>query len=200
MFTDTRLQIPPPAKCFMAIMTTAEAYHTQAEEALEQTLGPIDRHSERYDFSRFSAYYDQEMGGPVWKYFVTFSRLMLMDSLVAVKLAAEELQKRFAVQEQEALKRTINLDPGYVTGWNLVLSTVKNHAHRLYLGQGIFGEVTLLYHNHVFAPLPWTYRDYSSRAVIDFFTQVRSDYLKQLGDWSGKSEDTMQLKGIFLET
>ncbi len=200
MFTDTRLKPPPPAKCFTAIMTTADAYHTRAEEALEQALGPIDSHSDRYDFSRFSAYYDQEMGGRVWKYFVTFTRLMPMDSLVAVKLVAEALQKHFAVQEQETFRRTINLDPGYLTGWNLVLSTVKNYAHRQYLGQGIFGEVTLLYHNHAYEPLPWTYCDYASQVVIDFFTQVRSDYLKQLEDWSGKSEDTMQPKGDLLET
>lgn len=184
----------------MAVMTAADAYHQQAEEALEQAFGPLDRHSERYEFSRFSPYYDEEMGGPVWKYFVTFSRLMPMDSLVAMKLSAEELQKRFASAEQESFRRTVNLDPGYLTGWNLVLATVKNHAHRLYLGRGIYGEVTLLFRRHAFEPLPWTYRDYASQAVIDFFAQVRCDYLKQLEDWSGKSEDTMRPKGFSLET
>ncbi len=200
MSTTTRLKTPPPAKCFMAIMTTVDVYHVQAEEALERAFGPIDAHSDRYDFSRFSAYYDEEMGGPVWKYFVTFSRLLPMDSLVTVKRSVEEVQKHFAVQEKEALRRTVNLDPGYVTGWNLVLSTVKNHAHRLYLGQGVYGEVTLLFRKHTFEPLPWTYRDYASQPVIDFFMRVRCDYLKQLGNWSGRSEDTMQPKGRFLET
>ncbi|RPJ59605.1 MAG: DUF4416 family protein [Acidobacteria bacterium] len=184
MSTKNRLQSPPPAKCLMAIMTTADTYHAEAEEALAEAFGPLDRHSERYDFSRFSPYYDEEMGGRVWKYFVTFTRLIPMDSLVAVKLCAEKLQTRFAVEEQGAFRRTLNLDPGYVTGWNLVLSTVKNHAHRLYLGQGVYGEVTLLFRKHVFEPLPWTYRDYTSPAVIDFFTQVRSDYLKQVENWS----------------
>jgi len=200
MFTTPRLKSPPPAKCFMAIMTTVDSYHEEAEEALEQAFGPLDRHSAPYDFSRFSPYYDEEMGGRVWKYFVTFSRLMPLDSLVAVKLRVEELQKRFAVREQESFKRTVNLDPGYVTGWNLVLSTVKNHAHRLYLGQGVYGEVTLLFRKNTFEPLPWTYRDYSSSAVIDFFKQVRCDYLKQLENWSGRAEDAIQLKGSSFET
>jgi len=181
----------------MAIMATADDYHARAEEALEQAFGPIDRHSDRYDFSHFSTYYDKEMGGRVWKYFVTFRRLMPMDSLVAVKLTIEKLQERFAAETQEdgVFRRTVNLDPGYVTGWNLVLATVKNHAHRLYLGRGVYGEVTLLFHKNAFEPLPWTYRDYASPAVIDFFRQVRCDYLKQLGTWSGGSEDTMQVKG-----
>jgi len=199
MSTTTRLKTPPPAKAFMAIMTTVDSFHGPAEEALVKTLGPLDRHSERYDFSRFSPYYDKEMGGPVWKYFVTFSRLMPTESLVALKLAAEKLQEHFAVQEQETWRRRVNLDPGYVTGWNLVLSTVKNHAHRLYLGHGVYGEVTLLFHRHAFEPLPWTYPDYASPPVIDFFMQVRCDYLKQLANWSGTPHDTMEPKGTFLE-
>ena len=162
-------------------MTTADNSHVQAEEALEQAFGSIDRRSERYDFSEFSPYYEEEMGGRVWKYFVTFGRLMPMDSLAAVKLVTEKLQERFAISVERTFKRSVNLDPGYLTGWNLVLSTVKNHSHRLYLGQGVFGEVTLLFHKHGVEALPWTYRDYSSHAVIDFFTEVRSDYLKQLG-------------------
>ncbi len=200
MSTNTRLKTPPPAKYFMAIMTTADSYHAEAEEALEEAFGHLDRRSHRYDFSRFSGYYDKEMGGRVWKYFVTFSRLIPMNSLVAVKLSAEELQRRFAVRDQDASRRTVNLDPGYVTGWNLVVSTVKNHAHRLYLGEGVYGEVTLLFRKHVFEPLPWTYRDYASQAVIDFFAQVRSDYLKQLESWSGGSEDSLQPKGMSFET
>lgn len=195
MFT-ARLKTPPPAKGFIAIMTTQNSYHARAEEALAEAFGPLDRHSDLYEFSRFSPYYDEEMGGPVWKYFVTFSRLMTMDSLVAVKLTVEELQRQFAVGREDSLRRTVNLDPGYVTGWNLVLSTVKNHAHRLYLGHGVYAEVTLLFRKHTFEPLPWTYPDYASRPVIDFFMQVRCDYLRQLANWDGQSEDIRRPKGI----
>jgi len=161
-------------------MVPADIYHEEAEEALTALFGPLEHHSPRYEFSRFSSYYDEEMGGTTWKYFVTFARLMPMDALVDVKLSAEQLQTRLAVRQHDPLRRTVNLDPGFVTGWNLVLSTVKNHAHRLYLGRGVYGEVTLLFRKHAFEALPWTYRDYSSGAVIDFFTQVRCDYLKQL--------------------
>lgn len=181
-------------------MTAENRYHAGAEDALVNAFGPLESRSESYEFSRFSPYYDEEMGGPVWKYFVTFSRLMPMDSLAAVKLCAEEIQKQFAVERQGSLRRTVNLDPGYVTGWNLVLSTVKNNAHRLYLRHGVFGEVTLLFRRHTFEPLPWTYRDYASQPVIDFFMQVRCDYLRQLANWSGRSEDMLRPKGIFLET
>lgn len=184
----------------MAIMTAADRYHVPAEEALEQVFGPLDSHSDRYEFSRFSTYYDEEMGGRVWKYFVTFRRPMSIDSLVAVKLSAEEIQKRFAIEAQGGFRRTVNLDPGYVTGWNLVLATVKNHAHRLYLGQGVYGEVTLLFRRHAFEPLPWTYRDYASQPVIDFFMQVRSDYLRQLGKLERQSQDAGQPKGSHFET
>ena len=182
MWSSQRLKAPPSAQFFAALMVTGDGFHQGAEEALSEAFGPLDRHSLWYEFSRFSTYYDREMGGPVWKYFVTFKRLLPVDLLVDVKLQAEEIQRRFAISEKDGPRRTVNVDPGYLTGWNLVLSTVKNHAHRLYLGQGVYAEVTLVFRHHQWEALPWTYPDYCSKHVIDFFTLVRSDYLKRLGE------------------
>jgi hypothetical protein len=177
---ENRRQNPPPAKFFMAVMVPHDRYHREVEEYLSQQLGPLEHHSARYDFGAFSDYYRAEMGGPLWKYFVTFQRLLPMDSLKQVKLFAEQTQEQFAAMGADKMRRTVNLDPGYLTGWSVVLSTVKNHAHRLYLGEGVFAEVTLLFRKHEYETLPWTYRDYSYGPVVDFFHSVRSDYLQQL--------------------
>ena len=61
-----------------------------------------------------------------------------------------------------------------------MLATVMNRAHRIYLGQGVFAEVTLLYQKRAFQPLPWTYPDYATVAARTFFEQVRAVYLSQL--------------------
>ena len=181
---DDRRQTPPPAKFFSAVMWSEEERRMEAERMLSERLGPIERRSEPYDFTEFSTYYDREMGGRPQKYFVVFERVFSVEKLVDVKLLAEEIQRRLAHPGDGPLLRTVNLDPGYVTGWNLVLSTVKNYAHRIHLGQGIYAEVTLLFRNGAFEPLPWTYRDYCSPRVIDFFRAVRCDYLEQLKNWS----------------
>jgi hypothetical protein len=175
-----RLKPPVPAKYFAAVMVQGPVRHAEVETRLLQRWGPIEHCSAIYDFSRFSTYYDGEMGGQVWKYFVTFRPLLPPDSLVEVKLFVEELQEAFALTGAGGRRRTVNLDPGYLTGWNVVLSTVKNRAHRIYLGQGTYAEVALLFRAGKFQTLPWTYPDYADPEVLGFFGRVRSDYLGQL--------------------
>lgn len=169
-----RIKTPPPAKFFFAITLPENSCHAAAEEAVVQRWGPIDLHSELYCFSDYTHYYQEEMGRPLWKYFLTLERPLAMDSLVEVKLFAEGLQTRFARVAGPPVRRTINLDPGYITSWNLVLSTVKNYAHRIYLREGIYAEVTLVFKDHRFQTLPWTYPDYASPLALNFFTQARS--------------------------
>jgi hypothetical protein len=77
-------------------------------------------------------------------------------------------------------RRRINLDPGYVDLSKLVLATTKNHQHRLYLGQGVYGEVTLRFTRKSFRPWEWTYPDYRSEHYVQFFNEVRNTYLEQL--------------------
>ena len=79
---------------------------------------------------------------------------------------------------QYAVPRPINIDPGYVTPAKLVLATTKDRAHRIYLGRGIYAEVTLTYAKKAFQSMPWTYPDYRSEPYRRFFEQVRRDALE----------------------
>lgn len=177
-----RLRPAPAVKLFIAVMSGQEQYQNNVEDKLVASFGPIQRRSSVFSFSEFSHYYDDELGSPVWKYFISFHRLIQADELVPVKLATETLQHTYAVKQNDELHRSVNLDPGYVTGWNVVLSTVKNHGHRLYLREGVFAEVTLLYRNRSFQPLPWTYSDYSSTDILEFLELVRRDWLADCRD------------------
>ncbi len=58
-----------------------------------------------------------------------------------------------------------------------MLATTKDHAHRIYLGRGIYAEVTLTFLKGAFEPMPWTYPDYRTEAYRRFFEQVRADLL-----------------------
>jgi hypothetical protein len=75
--------------------------------------------------------------------------------------------------------RGINLDPGYINGAQLVLATTKNYSHRLYLDQGIYGEVTLIFRKGNFQALPWTYPDYKTDLAYAYFKSVRQLFLTQ---------------------
>ncbi|MEM8680048.1 MAG: DUF4416 family protein, partial [Planctomycetota bacterium] len=73
--------------------------------------------------------------------------------------------------------RPLNIDPGYLTLSKLVLASTKNHAHRIYLREGIFAEITLRYQARAWQPWDWTYPDYRRVDFGQFFDRCR-EYLK----------------------
>ena len=77
-------------------------------------------------------------------------------------------------------RRLVNLDPGYLARERLVLATGKNYTHRLYVGQGLYEEVTLIYQKGAWQSLPWTYPDYAGPDLLNFLDQARKKYLWQL--------------------
>ncbi|UCF37566.1 MAG: DUF4416 family protein [Acidobacteriota bacterium] len=175
-----RIQSAPLVKVFFAIATSTEGYHRACEDRLQEEFGPLGSRSALYEFSKFSQYYDVEMTGPVWKYLVSLAEPCPADQIIPIKLSVEKIQEEFAVEREGAVCRTVNIDPGYVNGWQVVLSTVKNYGHRLYMGQGIFCEVTLLFRKRRFEALPWTFSDYSSALVLDYLTELRGEFRDQI--------------------
>lgn len=171
-----RLKPSPPAKFFFAIAWGCNGPHTEVEQLLTGEFGPFDERSAVYRFSDFSKYYDAELGSPVWKYLVSLERHMPADQIVKVKLFTESLEGRLSKGKGGARKRTVNLDPGYLNGWQVILSTVKNHTHRISMGSGVFCEVTLIFREGRFRKLPWTFADYSSSPVLEFLKCVREGY------------------------
>ena len=96
--------------------------------------------------------------------------------LPAIKWKTNELERATAPDGG----RQVNIDPGYVSLGKMVLASTKNHAHRLYLGEGIYGEGTLTYQRGRFRAWPWTYPDYASDRYCALFDQIRERYKAQL--------------------
>jgi hypothetical protein len=87
-----------------------------------------------------------------------------------------KVEAKFALappKENGKIKRTLNLDPGYLSLAKVVLASTKDYSHRLYLGRGIYGEVTLFFKDKSYNPYPWTYPDYRTPEYINFFNQMR---------------------------
>jgi len=62
----------------------------------------------------------------------------------------------------------------------LVLASMKHFAHRIYLGRGVYAEVTLLWSRGRWRPLEWTFPDYAS-GRYDAFLSAARDALRGLG-------------------
>ena len=166
----------PKVKLICGMISSRESLFCQAQALLADRLGPCDIVSEVMDFD-FTHYYDQEMGSPLYRRFVSFAGLRDADVLADAKLATNEMEQSFA--SAGGPQRPINLDPGYIEKSKLVLASMKNFSHRICLGRGVFAEVTMFYRHGTWEPLPWTFPDYASGRYFPFLGQVRASLLGQ---------------------
>ena len=172
----SRPRPPQPVKLVMSFLCSQEGDFASAFSEAERRYGPVDLVSEPLPF-RFTDYYEREMGEDLWRRVVGFEPLISPEQMVPLKLWANGVEAR---NLNEGGGRKVNLDPGYLAGAKFVLVTGKDYSHRLYLGEGIYGEVTLIFQQGGFAPLPWTYPDYGSQPILGILDSLRKRYLWQL--------------------
>ena len=168
-------KIPQAVKLIASIFHADEAGLRQAQRLLSQELGPLDYRSELLPFTH-TDYYTPEFGSPLVRVIMAFERLIDPALLPAIKRRTNELERVHSV----GAHRWVNIDPGYVSLSKLVLATTKDHAHRIYLRDGIYAEVTLRYQEGSFHPWPWTYPDYASPRYLAIFNAIRAGYRQQL--------------------
>jgi len=151
---------------------------------LAAALGPPDLVGPWWPFTA-TTYYQPEMGQQLWRGVAAFLHLASPAELPSWKTLTNRLEQDFSLGG----RRLVNLDPGYLARERLVLATGKNYQHRLYLDQGIYGDLTLLWSRRGFQPLPWSYPDYLQGPLPALLERVRQRYLWQLktlgGSWSG---------------
>jgi hypothetical protein len=162
-------------KLVSSLFSPQEPLLGQAIRELQDSLGPSDWTSPLLYFDR-TRYYEKEMGWPLYRRFVSFSRLIKPEEIVQVKLLCNRTENKYSA----AGKRQINIDPGYISLERLILATGKNFTHRIYLSRGIYADLTLVFRKGSFVSLQWTYRDYSDPTVIAYFNEVRERYKTQL--------------------
>jgi hypothetical protein len=166
---------PLPVKLIVPMFSGCPGLFAAAEGALVAHFGPVDYRSVRLPFTH-TTYYAREFGEGLERQFLAFERLIDPGRLAEIKLLTNALEETFA----EGGRRRINLDPGYISEAKLVLATAKNHGHRIYLGRGIYAEVTLTYRDKDFRPWPWTYPDYQSEPYLRILRAIRGIYVAQL--------------------
>lgn len=175
---------PPRVKLVVALLSAYPELLSAASKELAEHYGESDLEREVFPWN-VTHYYRNEMGEGLLRKFLSFERLISPDDLPAIKLQTNAVEAHFSIPassslSQPAAKRRINLDPGYLDGHKLVLASTKNAAHRLYLSQGIYAEVTLRFHHGAFQPFDYTYADYRWPQTQSFLLQVRRRYLEHL--------------------
>ena len=163
-----------PAKLFMAVMHRPGFDPAPLLAQLAGRYGPIGGRCAPYLFG--SKYYEEEMGPGLVKFFVSFELLFSQERLGGVKRETNVLEEA----RTDAQGRVCNLDPGIITHYSVILATTKGYAHRIYLGEGIYAEPTLLFRRGALDALPWSYPDYQTPVALGFFREARRRLLEQV--------------------
>lgn len=162
------IKSPVSVLLFSGIITHPD-YKNDVLEILENTFGPIVVNTPYIEFNH-TDYYKKEMGNNLLRKWVAFQNLIDPGEIWQIKHTTNDLELKFSIEKN----RVFNIDPGYVSLQNVVLVTTKSYSHRVYLREGIYGEVTLIYKKKEgFIPLQWTYPDYREKLALDFFNQAR---------------------------
>ncbi len=167
---------PQPAKLIASIITGEQELTEKACSRLTGHYGPIDHTSRRLPFT-YTDYYAEEIGPELFRHFISFRDLIAPESLPGIKLFTNGLEAEFSRPDST---RRINIDPGYITLHHLILATCKNFAHRPYLRDGVFADLTLLYKGDSFTSLAWTFPDYRAPELIGILNDMRNAYHRQL--------------------
>ena len=141
---------------------------------LKNICGSVDLESDIHNFSHTN-YYRKEMGKNLKKVYLGFLPLIHPGRLPELKLQTNVLETSWMRDG----RRQVNLDPGYVNSAKMVLASTKDYSHRLYLSDGIYGDVQMVCVHGKFQTQDWTYPDYRELDIIEFFNKVRKMYLKQ---------------------
>ncbi|MFL5242074.1 MAG: DUF4416 family protein [Gemmataceae bacterium] len=170
---------PDPVLLVIAAFSRNKDALAWAGERLEQAFGPLALCSIPYAFTQTS-YYEASMGLGLRKGFWAFDNLVNPEILSEAKKLTNALEGQLANQGIYPESRPLNLDPGLLSLGKFMLATTKDQAHRIYLRDGIFAEVTLRYQAGQFEAWPWTYADYRQPSVHAFFLEARDFYRRRL--------------------
>lgn len=161
----------PLGLLFVAAFSQSASLIARAFARVEEKFGAVVLTSSPFAFTE-TTYYARSMGPDLTKQFAAFGPPVRVDALPSIKRQAIRWERELATTDS-TVDRPINLDPGILNDAKVVLASTKDHAHRLYLGQGIFGEITLRYHRGDWRANPWTYPDYQRAEVLAFFRDAR---------------------------
>jgi hypothetical protein len=181
---------PIPVKLVIGLLAGDPEILKQAQLRLQERFGPEEEILAPIPFT-WTNYYADELGKAPLRAFVSYETLVAREGMAAIKRWTNELEAEFSREG----KRPINIDPGYMTLGQFFLATTKDQRHRVYVGDGIFIEVTLYFENGAWCPFPWTYPDYRSEEYKPWFLAARSKLAYQMRN-GGKPHSKRKESGV----
>jgi len=173
------LHQPQPVKLIIGILAADETSLAAAIKAINKPFGVIDLASDVWPFTQ-TDYYKDELGPNALRQFVSIEKLIDPGKLAQIKHDTNSLEQQLADSLKLPLPRPVNLDPGFIEPSKLILASTKNFSHRIYIGNKMFAEVTLMYEKGHWRHYEYTFPDYRQSCYHDFLSKVRTRLMEQL--------------------
>ena len=173
------LHQPKPVKLIIGILAADETTLAAAVKTISKSFGVIDLASDIWPFTQ-TDYYKDELGPNALRQFVSIEKLIDPGKLTKIKHTTNKIEQKLAKKLKLSLPRPVNLDPGFIEPSKLILASTKNFSHRIYIGNKMFAEVTLMYEKGRWRHFEFTFPDYRQSCYQDFFTKVRTRLMEQL--------------------
>lgn len=172
-----RLREPRQVSPLVTLLASRTAWLDAARVPLEALLGPVALQSEDFPFAK-TAYYTPSMGEGLLRRFYYFNTRsdpgLLADWKLKCNAMEEDLASQLGAGRDGVPIRPVNIDPGYIDGSKFVLASTKDFAHRIYLRDGIFAEITLGYREEKWESYFFTFPDFKTGIYFPFLTQARA--------------------------
>ncbi|MBF0344381.1 MAG: DUF4416 family protein [Nitrospirae bacterium] len=156
------------AVLFCGLLYSDATAYNDAKTIVVENFGAVGQESAQFDWGYYQ-YYKDEIGQPIYRRYITIDGLFDTQTIADVKHKTNGMEGRLSVHG----RRRVNIDPGYITLAKVVLVSTKNYAHRIYLRDGIYAEITLIYYKDSFMPHLFTYPDYKEPATNEFLLHGR---------------------------
>jgi hypothetical protein len=169
-----RVQKPPKGRLVVSIIYSSLDALADSLKLLEKQFGRVQCETMEIDYT--DDQYAEEMGENLLRRFYSFEKMIKRDRLPTIKALCAKLEKQFGDIIHDHPFRTVNIDPGLMTPENVVMASHRELNHRVYLDQGVFAELALVYSRGRFVRLPWTHPDFCEGEAIEFFLRVRDSF------------------------
>jgi hypothetical protein len=179
-----RKQNPAPGKLVLSFIYSSLDGLADALRLVERRFGEAQFETIEIE-CECSESYHEEMGHKLTRRFFSFEKEYQRDYLPEIKNYCHKVEQKFADQVGDFGFRTVNIDPGILSLQNLVIGSHRDANHRIYLRDGVYGELTLVWSRGQFVRLPWTPPDFYHNEAIDFFERVYQTF--DIVDDSGHS-------------
>ena len=168
--TDT----PFPARPFVIVSFDDSNLYLQARKELSSLFGKIDYESPTVNSLPIQSLY----GLPPRQQLrlLSFSQMVSREELVDLRKRTMELERKLVSQGQ----LPVELDPGYLTEYTIIRTTLEDSYHCIYLFHNIYAECIYLFEKLSFQPTTPCPPYLRHHEVITFFQDLRVLYVSQL--------------------